>query len=68
MAKEGYTGSRVELGVRTLCLTLANRMEPHCTDKCGGEIVEPASAYHNGQSCYRILHERGVGHLGSNDN
>ena len=51
MAKEGHTGSRVELGVRTLCLTLANRMEPHCKDKCGGEIVEPASVYHDGQSC-----------------
>ena len=32
MATEEHTSNRVELGVGTLCLSLANRMDPHWVD------------------------------------
>jgi hypothetical protein len=64
MAKEGHTSNGVESGVGTLCPSSANRMDPHWAGKRGGEMVEPASAYHVGRSYCCICIGRGVGHVG----
>lgn len=40
VAKERYTGDRVESGVRTLCPPLANRIGPHLADERSGEMVK----------------------------